>query len=152
MACLKAAGTLPVLSEVLIRAKTLDPTVSKTSLNKRVGILSRGQLDGRNCLTVSDSSERDILCVASSPATRFLPGGWSPVPCTLEEVQYLVHWKVYSPGERSWVPACYILDPELIENFHHLHPNSPRGTAGAFRRPRVVGGGRGFLPRFQVPV
>ncbi len=41
MVCLKTAGTHPELSDVLTKDTTLDPTLSKTSLTKRAGILSR---------------------------------------------------------------------------------------------------------------
>ncbi len=50
MACLKTAGTHPELRDVL----TKDTTVSKTSLTKHAGILSRGQFVGRSCLTMSE--------------------------------------------------------------------------------------------------
>ncbi len=57
MACLKTAGTHPELRDVLTKDTTLGPTVSKTSLTKRAGILSRGQFVGRSCLTMSERWE-----------------------------------------------------------------------------------------------
>ena len=40
--------------------------------------------------------------------------------------QYLVHWKGYGPGDRTWEPWRNVRNsPDLVLTFHQSHPNKP---------------------------
>ncbi|KAI3354259.1 hypothetical protein L3Q82_018790, partial [Scortum barcoo] len=44
--------------------------------------------------------------------------------------QFLVNWEGYGPEERSWIPASFIVDDKLIDDFYQCHPEAP-GPSGA---------------------
>ena len=50
-------------------------------------------------------------------------------------LHYLVDWEGYGPEERSWIPARFVLDPELIRDYRRRVSSTPG--------PSRVGPGRG---------
>ena len=47
--------------------------------------------------------------------------------------QFLVDWKGYGPEHRSWVPASFVVDQSLINDFFRLNPQDS-GPSGVGRR------------------
>ncbi|XP_061753245.1 uncharacterized protein LOC133551011 [Nerophis ophidion] len=73
------------------------------------------------------------------PPSRFLPNGdqvWTVKEILRVRRQgrglvYLVDWDGYGPEDRSWVPASYLADPSLLEDFYRANPDAPRRSSGA---------------------
>lgn len=40
--------------------------------------------------------------------------------------QHLVDMEGYDPEEQSWVPSAFILDPDVIPDFHRSQLNKPK--------------------------
>ncbi len=59
-------------------------------------------------------------------------------------LEYPIDWEGYGPEERSWVARNHVLDPSLLTDFCHNHPDrpAPRGSG----RPRRSRGASGAAP------
>nr|XP_061822090.1 uncharacterized protein LOC133610044 [Nerophis lumbriciformis] len=77
--------------------------------------------------------------VPAPPPSRFLENGdqvWTVKEILRVRRQgrglvYLVDWEGYGPEDRSWVPASYLADPSLLEDFYRANPDAPRRSSGA---------------------
>ena len=73
------------------------------------------------------------------PLPRILPDGdpvWSvrkllAVRPRGRGFQYLVDWEGFGPEDRSWVPASFLADPSLLDDFYRDNPGAPGRSSGA---------------------
>jgi hypothetical protein len=57
-------------------------------------------------------------------------------------LHYYVKWKGYPNSENSWLIANDVHAPDLLENFHQLHPRAPK-SKNLITTPRRRGLRRG---------
>ncbi|XP_061908303.1 uncharacterized protein LOC133653240 [Entelurus aequoreus] len=65
------------------------------------------------------------------PAPSYQPGQKVMLLAKDLSLQFLLNWEGYGPEDRSWVPASYLADPSLLEDFYCANPGALRRSSGA---------------------
>ena len=53
------------------------------------------------------------------------------------KLHYMIHWKGYGPGDRTWEPAGHVHAPRLLRLFHRRYPDKAKPVEAFLRECTV---------------